>query len=1170
MQIVPISADIDSTLLIREADIKRCFAPANLSAGRAYEQRGRVQELQISGGGSVISATTQDTQPDPYVQNLRVARLPEGGLRIVGVCSCPARSQCKHVAAVAIAAHRREVALVRSGGQAATGGAAARRRGPVPQQAAGRGGKASADAAISHAGDDAAAMSVLDAADDPAEAYPPRIRTRIYYVLSVETTSAGLGHLVIDPMTVTLRKDNSAGSIRRYAPQQVSSPAQYLRPSDIAILTTLARRGIGAQARGAEDADSTLRRILATGRARWASAEGAVVKEGPERAGQIGWVARPDGTQQATISVDDGLTPIRLPAPWYADAVNAIVGPVSFDIPERVVRRLLDAPPLSADSAREVRAQLAKRASGAKHHAAPDTGEAESKPAELVQAPMRPHLRLINGALPMDPTGGRGSARSLRAGLFAVPLARLVYQYGDIGLPRSITPLPKITLRNGHRYDVVRDLGSENEANETLRTLGFLPVNDLVPVHFQHAHTDDFSLRETGAAGHGWLDFVMHDVPRLRAAGWIVDIDSDFPLQIVTADADIDAELVEGSGIDWLELNLGVQIDGQRVDLVPPLLKLLARPEAALLAEQPDSKPLILPLPDGRILSLPMARIRPTLLALLELWSSGGIDEDAEKIGFSRLHAAELAELEARTGLIWRGGDALRDLGRMLRESGGIPEAKLPASFTATLRPYQQQGVNWLQFLAAAGLGGVLADDMGLGKTVQTLAHLAIEKAAGRMTKPCLIICPTSLIPNWTAEAQRFTPNLTVLALHGPRRKQSMRLVPSHDIVLSTYPLLSRDHEILIKQDWHVVILDEAQSIKNPQAEATRQALRLRAHQRLCLSGTPLQNHLGELWSLFDFLAPGFLGGQGSFRNRYRTPIEKNGDEERQEQLTRRIRPFLLRRTKEEVATELPPKVEITERIEMETTQRAVYEAIRLSMHARVKAAIEAKGVARSGIVVLDALLKMRQACCDPRLLKLKTVSRTKAGSAKLDRLMEMLEVMFAEGRRVLVFSQFTEMLALIEERLKEEGVRYVTLTGDTRDRGAPVRQFQAGEVPLFLISLKAGGVGLNLTAADTVIHYDPWWNPAVEDQATDRAYRIGQTKKVFVHRLVTLGSIEEKMEALKDKKRAIVASVMNAEHGGALSMTAADVEDLFATAPGGQMALADREEESLLREDAN
>ncbi|MDB5375246.1 MAG: putative helicase, partial [Belnapia sp.] len=248
------------------------------------------------------------------------------------------------------------------------------------------------------------------------------------------------------------------------------------------------------------------------------------------------------------------------------------------------------------------------------------------------------------------------------------------------------------------------------------------------------------------------------------------------------------------------------------------------------------------------------------------------------------------------------------------------------------------------------------------------------------------------------------------------------------------------------------------------------------------------------------------------------TPIEKGGDAARQAALHRRVRPFLLRRTKDEVVKELPPKTEITEPVALGTAQRGLYEGIRLAMHNRVKEAIAERGMARSGIIILDALLKMRQACCDPRLLKLKAVRDARAGSAKLERLMELLETLLEEGRRVLLFSQFTSMLALIEARLADAGIEHVLLTGDTKDRDLPVRRFQAGEVPVFLISLKAGGVGLNLTAADTVIHYDPWWNPAVEDQATDRAHRIGQEKHVFVHRLVTLGTIEENMEVLKDR----------------------------------------------------
>ena len=1125
MHIVPIAPDIEPSLVIRESDIRRFFPPGTLTAGRSYEQRGRVQDLEIADRGAIITAKTQGTRPDPYAQSLKISRSSANGIRIAGACSCPVGRACKHLAAVLIAAQRKELLVSRQHDLAF-------------QQSS----KAPPDLALPTQIQSWLAEFGRDD-EELTEDYPASLRTRVLYVIDAAPGATAVPQLRIDPMTVTLRKDNSIGTVKRYAPHQIQTPAKYLRPSDLTILSRLSRRTGYRGPQADDDPLDTLRRILGTGRARWETAQGPGLTEGPERQGQITWITRADASQQPTLALDEGLIGVRVPAPWYVDPGAGALGPVSVDLPNRVVVRLLNAPSVPPESAAEVRAQLSRLLPTAKMPV-----PAELRPPEPIRETMRPHLRLISGTLPSDPSYGRGSARLLGRGLYAVPLARVSYQYGPIALPRSRKPMPRIVVQDGTLYEVERDRAAEARVLAGLTGLGFGSVHEVVPVYYQHAHTDDFVLRENGP-NPTWLQIVTQEVPRLRREGWTIDIDEEFPVQVLSADSEIQADLIEGSGIDWLELHLGVVVDGERVDLVPALVRLIARPEAAALVEGPDDKPFVLPLPDGRLLSLPMSRIRPTLLALLELWAGGGVDEDGERIGFSRLDAADLAGLEERAGLIWRGGEALRELGRTLRQSGGMPKAVVPESFQATLRPYQGQGVDWLQFLGAAGLGGVLADDMGLGKTVQTLAHLMIDKAAGRMDQPSLIVCPTSVIPNWTAEARRFAPELSVLALHGAARKASFASIPNYDLVLSTYPLLTRDHEVLSEQSWHAVILDEAQSIKNPNAETTRQALRLKARQRLCLSGTPLQNHLGELWSLFDFLAPGFLGGQKSFKSRFRTPIEKHGDIERQDLLTRRIRPFMLRRTKEQVITELPPKTEIIEPVEMEDNQRAIYEAIRLSMHAKVQAAIAQKGLARSGIIILDALLKMRQACCDPRLLKLKTVAKSKAGSAKLDRLMEMLSIMFAEGRRILLFSQFTEMLALIQGRLEDDGVGFVKLTGDTRDRATPVKRFQGGDVPLFLISLKAGGVGLNLTAADTVIHYDPWWNPAVEDQATDRAHRIGQTRNVFVHRLLTLGTIEEKMEVLKEKKRGIVASVMNAEHGGALSLTAADVEELFAPA---------------------
>lgn len=455
------------------------------------------------------------------------------------------------------------------------------------------------------------------------------------------------------------------------------------------------------------------------------------------------------------------------------------------------------------------------------------------------------------------------------------------------------------------------------------------------------------------------------------------------------------------------------------------------------------------------------------------------------------------------------------------------------------MRPYQRRGLAWLGLIAETGLGGILADEMGLGKTVQTLAHLLAERAAGRLDRPALVVCPTSLVANWRAEAARLAPGLRVLTLHGPKRAEAFATAGQHDLVLTTYALLPRDAAALEAVAWHAVVLDEAQAIKNPASQAARAAARLKARHRLCLTGTPIENHLGELWSQASFLVPGLLGDHRRFGRVFRGPIEKQGDAARRDLLARRLAPFVLRRTKAEVAAELPPRTEIVRRVELAGAQRDLYETVRLAMHERVRREIAAHGFARSRIVILDALLKLRQVCCDPRLVKLAATGARAQPSAKLAHLLGMLAELAAEGRRVLLFSQFTAMLDLIRPELAAAGTGFVELTGGTVDRATPVARFQAGEAPVFLLSLKAGGVGLNLTAADTVILYDPWWNPAVEAQAADRAHRIGQDKPVFVYKLIAEGTIEERMLELQERKRALAAGVLDAaggEHGAAFA----------------------------------
>jgi SNF2 family DNA or RNA helicase len=479
----------------------------------------------------------------------------------------------------------------------------------------------------------------------------------------------------------------------------------------------------------------------------------------------------------------------------------------------------------------------------------------------------------------------------------------------------------------------------------------------------------------------------------------------------------------------------------------------------------------------------------------------------------------------------------------------GVPQpVKPPNGLMVQLRPYQLEGLAWLQYLRAQNLGGILADDMGLGKTAQALAHILLEKQAGRLDLPALVVLPTSLIFNWQSEAQRMVPGLRVLNRHGPQRDQDAPRMADHDIVLTTYPLLWRDVEVLAQQAFHLLVLDEAQMVKNAASRSSRALRRLRARHHLCLTGTPLENHLGELWAQFDFLMPGFLGDARSFARHWRKPIEDNGETLRAALLAQRVRPFILRRRKVDVATELPPKTEAVVRVQLQGQQRELYEAVRTAADVQVRRVLKRQHFPGGQISILDALLKLRQVCCDPYLLKGQRTPDTME-RAKLEWLSDTLPLMVEEGRRVLVFSQFTEMLELLADQLVALQLPFASLSGKTPTarRAAVVQQFQSGQVPLFLVSLKAGGVGLNLTTADTVIHLDPWWNPAVQAQATARAHRIGQDQPVFVYQLVVEGSIEERMLELQARKLTLTEGVLGFDAAGAIKFSEQDLGALLA-----------------------
>jgi hypothetical protein len=656
--------------------------------------------------------------------------------------------------------------------------------------------------------------------------------------------------------------------------------------------------------------------------------------------------------------------------------------------------------------------------------------------------------------------------------------------------------------------------------------------------------------RGTEAAAQ-WHHFVAVRVPQLQALGWQSHIDENFGPRMVEDVGKIDVTVQDAEKGNF-SLEFGIEIDGERHPLLPILEHLLAR--GGIDAAQIVGDELITSMEDGRVLKLPAERIKRLLAVMGDLIEAAG--RTAEKALVLPVGAAAtVLELEDVLTTSWQNAAAIESYVEKFRGEPEILPVDVPATFKGELRHYQQHGVDWLQHLAGHGLGGFLADDMGLGKTAQTIAHITVEHAAGRLTRPALIVVPTSLVANWTAELRKFAPHLSVVVLHGMERHEKRERLDEVNVAITTYTVLTRDIEEMKAIAWHIVVLDEAQAIKSPDARATRAVCQLDTQNRVCLSGTPIENNLEELWSQFAFLMPGLLGDRRGFTKRFRTPIEKNNDATCRAQLIQRIQPFILRRTKSEVATELPPKHTILRRITLAPDQRELYETIRGTLYETVREQVAERTLAQSRIIVLDALLKLRQACCDPRLVKLRSAAGVET-SAKLEDLLEMLGELIPEGRRILLFSQFTSMLDLIKPRLREAGISFVELRGDTRDRAEPVRSFEAGEVPLFLISLKAGGRGLNLTSADTVIHYDPWWNPAVENQASDRAHRIGQTKSVFVYKLIAVDTVEERILELQQRK-AELASIAFDETSGGMAFDFNDINFLFGADPEKQAEAA-------------
>ncbi len=1101
---------------------------ATISKGQNYQARGCVTSCKVSRAGDNVWELTAKVQgSEPWGYQVEVEIGFEGGLWHVfdTACSCPMEMDCKHTAAALLYASRNADALFK--GVPAVGSPAAFQ--------------------------EKVERPVLDAAWNnwlkgleaqvlgPQNLAPPVLpqAERLLYV--VQATPMGLS---VQLMTARALKKGGYGSCRVFYPSSIANDYsnRAASPEDTRLIRkVLIEQGnfsaIDIPLRGAKGTEY-FKEMLATGRCYWQEVKGsAPMKPGSLRPAQPIWRTESDGKQYPDFEITPpASTVLPLHPPWYFDEATRECGPMETGMPDSVAAAWQLAPRIRPGSAHLVSEAIAQR-----HPSLKLPVPVQIKVEEITGLAPIPCLRLYSTLLKPRYSWGFSGIQEKEFNF-----ASLEFDYGG----RRVTgddPTVICTTEKDILHRLIRDVSAEAEARKLLSCNGFVPADTQIFEHQLGASSRHLVLGDVME----WFEFARDTIPQLELQGWRVEREDSFRFRIAEPE-DWYSDAAAQAGNQWFEVEVGVVVDGQKINLLPVILKFLQMNPGLFtregLEEVAVTKTIPIALADGRLIGFPMDRVRNTLGVFLDLLNPGALNKKG-KLKIPRLRAAELAgEAEWR----WLGSKDLKDFAQRLRGFEGVRAVSPPSGLQTELRPYQQEGLNWLQFLREYELSGILADDMGLGKTVQALAHLLIEKESGRADRPSLVVAPTSLMTNWRQETERFAPRLKVLVLHGLDRKQHFEHIKKYDLVVTSYPLLPRDEEVLLKEEFHYLILDEAQYIKNPKTSYAQVACGLKARHHLCLTGTPMENHLGELWSLFNFLLPGFLGDELRFNSIFRRPIEKANDEERRKLLARRVAPFILRRKKDQVVKELPPKTEIVQKVELTSAQRDLYESVRLAMHSKVKEEVARKGMSRSHIVILDALLKLRQICCHPQLLSIPSAKKV-TESAKLDLLMDMVPEMIAEGRKILLFSQFTSMLAIIQEQLGQRNIGYALLTGQTTDRATPIDRFQKGEVPLFLISLKAGGTGLNLTAADTVIHYDPWWNPAVENQATDRAHRIGQTKSVFVYKLLTEGTVEEKILALQERKKELVEGLLNEERKDNLKLSQEDIDLLFSPLEGSK-----------------
>jgi len=1073
------------------------------SRGGVYKTSGKVRDVQWNAERNLLTAAVKGTAADPYRQRVQIE-----AHMLSGTCTCPVQYNCKHVAAALLTWIDQQNAQPTENDQSLR--------------------------TINRWLQD---MVVQGRSLDPTlEQHTPGEPLLFFQLDETSLSQHQLG-VELQILQSRLLKRGGYGKETPYRYHAHFHHPEWVQPSDHAILELAIGKNADISYRTLVIEGDTghllMTRLMATERCFWGTDRTSALQLGEPRTLNLDWTQQENQEYHLNVTLEgsDAWQLVPTEPAWYLDTQNHIAGLLENVPPTSLLSRLLKAPAIPQVHAQAISNYLASRL-----------------PAADLPLPTAPNFeRVVVDAKPVLIMQSREDSRDIRDYFAAIH-----FQYGEYKLPFNGTNTEDTLegkTREGKPLVLKRDLAQEHKhvLQFSQQFPNFELANKTDPEFYSIADRKPRTKNVYELASQ-WRA-LLEQRDSLESIGWEIIKREPFDLSfkpVTQLEATLSDSHMRSS---WFDMALKLNHAGQQFDLVPLVIEWLETGER--------DEPILLQAEDGQWLEVSPEIFAPIADTLIELFNQRSEDGSLQVM---REHATTIDELHNHwedNGLDvrWQGADELMQLAERLQNFEGLATVDAPENLQAELRPYQLEGLAWLDFLADFGMNGVLADDMGLGKTLQTLAHILREKQLNRLSGPALIVAPTSLLVNWSRETARFTPSLKATIWHGADRKQRALNFAEYDIVITSYALVNRDAVLLQAEEFPMIVLDEAQAIKNPSAKVTQALKEFTAPRRLCLTGTPLENHLGELWSLFDFLMPGLLGGRKLFTKHFRTPIESHQDTDAQIRLAQRIKPFLLRRRKEDVASDLPPKTEIIKSITLEGEQARLYESIRVTMEQRVQEILRERGLQRSHIELLDALLKLRQTCCHPGLVKLDSATGIEE-SAKTKLLLSMLEELTAEGKKILLFSQFTSMLELIETEVKAAGIPYVKLTGRTRRREVVVDAFQNGNVPLFLISLKAGGTGLNLTAADTVIHYDPWWNPAVENQASDRAHRIGQDKPVFIYKLVASNTVEEKILRMQEHKKQLSDGILNSDKSPLSKLSAEDFLELFAD-PGDTRSVA-------------